>query len=52
MGVIYLVRHGQAANYSSSPDSPLTSIGQQQAENVGPSSRAADSEASGSCTAG
>lgn len=34
MGVIYLVRHGQAANYSSSPDSPLTSIGQQQAESV------------------
>ncbi|MGH3724792.1 MAG: histidine phosphatase family protein [Mycobacterium sp.] len=34
MGVIYLVRHGQAANYSSSPDSPLTSIGQRQADTV------------------
>ncbi|WP_078290648.1 histidine phosphatase family protein [Mycobacterium sp. D16R24] len=34
MGVIYLVRHGQAANYSSSPDSPLTSVGQRQADTV------------------
>lgn len=52
MGVIYLVRHGQAANYSSSPDSPLTSIGQQQAENVGAELARRGLEASGSCTAG
>lgn len=34
MGVIYLIRHGQAANMSSSPDSPLTDLGQQQADIV------------------
>lgn len=34
MGVIYLVRHGQAANLSRSPDSPLTPTGQEQAAAV------------------